>query len=123
MNSITGLLFVLLVCKGVTASGGNGWCCSILNKYPDMIPIQKWGNGVTDSEMINWNAEGCNDRVGGSSKALCTGVKYFQMNEEGSECTQGYTQIMDENECCNAVKHFQMNEEGSECTQGYTQIM
>ena len=113
---------------------GNGWCCSILNKYPDMIPIQKWGNGVTDSEMINWNAEGCNDRVGGSSKALCTGsvfsnvyqvplnshnvcviiifstnniyllgVKYFQMNEEGSECTQGYTQIMDENECRNAV--------------------
>ena len=31
------------------------------------------------------------------------GVKYFQMNEEGSECTQGYTQIMDENECRNAV--------------------
>ena len=24
MNSITGLLFILLVCKGVTASGGNG---------------------------------------------------------------------------------------------------
>ena len=73
MNSITGLLFILLVCRGVTASGGNGtfydkpripynmiensstsvrfyycifigngWCCSILNKYPDMIPIQKW---------------------------------------------------------------------------------
>ena len=55
---------------------GNGWCCSILNKYPDMIPIQKWGNGVTDSEMIKWNAEGCNDRVGGSSKALCTGIVF-----------------------------------------------
>ena len=53
---------------------GNEWCCSILKKYPDMIPYQKWGNGITDSEKKKWDGASCNDRVGGSSKALCTGI-------------------------------------------------
>ena len=53
---------------------GKEWCCSILRKYTDMIPYQKWGDGMTSSEKIKWKEENCNEHVGGSSKALCTGI-------------------------------------------------
>ena len=55
------------------------WCCSILRKYPDLIPLVKWGNTITASEKKTWTASGCNDKVGGDQ---CPGIENIYMKSK-----------------------------------------
>jgi len=49
----------------------NDWCCSIVKKYPDMIPHRKWGAGMQGKEKREWGKRSCDGVVGGSTKHLC----------------------------------------------------
>merc|ERR1712020_204312 len=49
----------------------NDWCCSIVKKYPDMIPHRKWGAGMQGTEKREWGKRSCDGVVGGSTKHLC----------------------------------------------------
>ena len=51
------------------------WCCGLLDRYPDMIPNQKWGACIQESEENKWEIRSCNKVVGGSSADKCRGGK------------------------------------------------
>ena len=51
------------------------WCCSIVKKYPDLIPYLDWGTtGITFFETKTWETFNCNDLVGGISMDQCQGI-------------------------------------------------
>ena len=66
------------------------WCCSTLRKYPDLIPLVKWGNTITASEKKTWTASGCNDKVGGDQ---CPGTENIYMKSKVillKSCTENW---------------------------------
>merc|ERR1712083_1053839 len=63
------------LCPGSKKQTDNDWCCSIVKKYPDMIPHRKWGAGMQGTEKKEWEKRSCNGVVGGSTKHLCPGSK------------------------------------------------
>ena len=50
------------------------WCCSVLQDYPDFVPGMTYGSLSDQSVKDQWGAEGCDTRVGGSSRKNCKGM-------------------------------------------------
>ena len=63
---------------------GKEWCCGIVKQYPDIRPLQTWGDTLSKSEYISvrkqWDGANCNRLVGGSDTSLCDGKEWFSSN-------------------------------------------